>query len=54
MYAKLFSQILESTLWTTESLETKILWITMLAKADQEGIVGSTIPGLAHLAGISV
>jgi len=53
MYAKLFTQILESTIWT-ESLETKILWITMLAKADQEGLVNCTVPGLAKLAGISV
>ncbi len=53
MYAKLFTQILESTIWT-ESLETKILWITMLAKSDAEGLVDCTVPGLAKLAGISI
>ncbi len=53
MYVKLFTQILESTIWT-ESLETKILWITMLAKSDADGLVDCTVPGLAKLAGISI
>lgn len=52
-YTKLFTRILDSTIWR-EPDETRILWITMLALADQDGIVQSTIPGLADRARISL
>ena len=53
MYAKLFSSIIHSTIWR-EGMPTKILWITMLAMADKDGMVQASIPGLADAARISV
>jgi hypothetical protein len=52
-YTKLFSRILDSTIWREDS-DTKVLWITMLAMADQDGVVHATIPGLADRARISI
>lgn len=52
-YTKLFSTILTSTIWQ-EPIEVKVLWITMLALSDKNGYVSGSIPGLAHVAGISV
>jgi len=52
-YAKLLSSITASTLWS-EPNQTRILWITMLAMADRYGRVEGTVPGLAHMARISV
>jgi len=52
-YTKLFSSILTSTIWQEDS-DTKIVWVTMLALADAQGFVDATVPGLAHIAGVSV
>ncbi len=52
-YTKLFGSILGSTIWR-EDLATKVVWITMMAMADQDGIVKASVPGLAHLAGVTV
>ena len=52
-YAKLFTRILDSTIWREDD-KTRILWITMLALANQDGIVLCTIPGLADRARISL
>lgn len=52
-YTKLFNSILASTIWR-ESKETKILWITMLAMADKNGIVEASEPGLADIARLSL
>ncbi len=52
-YTKLFSSILHSTIWQEQN-EIKVLWITMLAMADKDGIVAAAIPGLAKMAGISI
>lgn len=52
-YAKLFSSILRSSIWT-EPLETKIVWITMLAMSDRHGYVGASIPGIASSAGVPI
>ena len=51
-YTKLFSDILASSIWD-EPDTVRIVWITMLAMADRDGIVGAAIPGLAHLARVS-
>lgn len=48
-YTKLFSEIITSTIWA-EPDEIRIVWITMLALKDKWGVVGATVPGLAHLA----
>src|SRR5579864_8043177 len=50
-YTKLFNTILTSTIWE-EPDHTRIVWITMLAMADQNGIVAASLPGLARLARI--
>jgi hypothetical protein len=50
-YTKLFSSILESTVWL-ESPPIKVVWIAMLAMADRDGIVEASVPGLAKRAGV--
>ena len=50
-YTKLFSSIVTSTIWQ-EPDNVRLVWITMLALADQDGIVGASIPGLARMAGV--
>lgn len=52
-YTKLFNSIVTSTIWR-EADTTRIVWITMLACADKNGEVQASIPGLAHIAGVSV
>lgn len=53
-YAKLSSNLVTSSLWSTESLEAKVLWATMLSLKDSKGVVNGTIPGLARMAGIAI
>jgi hypothetical protein len=36
MYAKLFGKILDSSIWE-ESLETRVIWLTLLAAMDETG-----------------
>ena len=50
-YTKLFGSILESTVWM-EDLATKVVWITLLAMADQDGNIEASVPGLAKRAGV--
>jgi hypothetical protein len=52
-YTKLFSSIVSSTIWQ-EDLATKVVWITLLALSDSDGTVEGSIPGLAHIAGVSL
>jgi hypothetical protein len=52
-YTKLFNSILTSTVWR-EPAATKLCWITLLALKDRDGIAEGSIPGLAHLAGVSI
>ncbi len=51
-FVKLYSSILDSSVWA-EPAETRLLWVTLLAMADANGIVRSSVPGLAHRARIS-
>jgi hypothetical protein len=53
MYAKLYSTILRSSIWL-EDAETRLLWITMLAAADEKGFVFGSPAGMAHTARISI
>jgi hypothetical protein len=48
-YTKLSSSILASTIWR-ECDQTRLVWITMLALADADGVVEASVPGLADLA----
>jgi hypothetical protein len=52
-FTKLFSSLLTSSIWC-EDAETKVVWITLLALADQHGEVQAAIPGLARQAGVTV
>ena len=52
-FTKLFNSILDSTIWQ-EPVETKVVWITMLAMVDMRGEVQSSIPGLAKRAGVTL
>lgn len=52
-FTKLFSSITASSIWQ-ESDQTRLVWITMLALGDPLGRVHASIPGLAHLARVSI
>lgn len=53
-FALLWGSILRSSLWIQESKETKILWVTLLALRDAEGVIRSSVIGLADAAKLSV
>lgn len=52
-YTKLFNTLITSTVWQ-ENDKTRIIWITMLALADQTGGVHASIPGLAMVARVDI
>lgn len=52
-FTKLFSSITESTIWC-EPDRTRLVWICMLAMADQHGRVWASVPGLANRARVPV
>jgi|HubBroStandDraft_6_1064221.scaffolds.fasta_scaffold148059_2 hypothetical protein len=52
-YTKLFSSILDSTVWSL-SKEARLLWITMLVKKNRAQVVEAAIPGLANAARLTV
>lgn len=52
-YTKLFSSITASTIWQ-EPAATRLVWITMLAMCDKGGAVYASVPGLAHIANVSL
>ena len=52
-FIKLFGSILASTVWELDT-ETRVVWITMLAMADQYGHVPASIPGLATIARVEI
>lgn len=52
-YAKLFSSITESSLWG-EPKEVRLLFVTMLARADSTGFVEASVPGLARVANLTL
>ena len=54
MYVKLFSSMMKSSVWVGTTKETKLVWVTLLMMADQDGVVESTIPGLAKEAEVSI
>lgn len=45
-FTKLFASITDSSIWSEPDHIVKV-WITMLAMADEHGIVDGTVPGLA-------
>ena len=52
-FTKLFSTIVDSTIWR-EDLHVKVVWVTMLAKADKNGMVAMSLPGLADAARVTL
>src|SRR3990167_9771089 len=52
-YTKLWSSLIQSTVWR-EEMHVKVTWITMLALADQHGLVMASVPGLADAARVSI
>lgn len=52
-YTKLFSSILMSSIWE-EPAETRIVWVTLLALADQHGHIDGTVKSLARVARVPV
>ena len=52
-YTKLFGSIIHSTVWQAPG-STRLVWITMLALADQYGVIEASIPGLAKVAGVEL
>ena len=52
-FTKLFSSIVDSTIWR-EDPYTKVVWVTMLAKADKNGLVNMSLPGLADAARVTI
>ncbi|NIJ86971.1 hypothetical protein FHY35_004021 [Xanthomonas arboricola] len=52
-FTKLFGSIIASTVWQ-EPDTTRITWITMLAMADKDGVISAAVPGLAHMARVSI
>jgi hypothetical protein len=52
-YAKLFSSITESSLWSA-SKETRLLFLSMLARANAVGFVEASVPGLARISNLTL
>lgn len=52
-FTKLFGSITTSTIWQEDS-DTRVVWITMLAAADRDGLVEASVPGLASLARVGL
>jgi len=52
-FTLLWGKILLSSIWIKESKETRIVWITLLALRDQNGIIQSSLIGLADAAKVS-
>lgn len=51
-YTKLHATILDSSVWL-EPAHVRLVWITMLAMADQHGVVHASVGGLAHRARVT-
>jgi uncharacterized phage protein (TIGR02220 family) len=52
-YTKLFNSILASTIWREDD-KTRIVWITLLAMSDKNGICETSIPSLADIARVTL
>lgn len=52
-FTLLWSKMLYSSIWVKGTKEDKLLWVTFLMMKDREGMVHSSVPGLARMAGIT-
>jgi hypothetical protein len=53
-FALLWGKMLRSSLWVTQSKETRLVWITLLCLKDSNGQVQSSVVGLADDAKVSL
>lgn len=53
-FVKIYRSILKSSLWVLGSKELRLLFVAMLAEADPDGVIRSSLPGLADLAKITI
>lgn len=53
IFTKLNHKIVGSSIWAEDS-DTKVVWVTMLALADKNGLVDYTLPMLARVAGVEL
>lgn len=53
-FTLLWHSILRSSLWIKGSKETRLVWITLLAMKDADGVVTSSMIGLADIAKLTV
>lgn len=51
---KLYTKVLDSSIWVNEDATTRLLWITMLAMSDSDGYVRAPLVGIAARARISL
>lgn len=51
-FTKLYSSIIHSSIWA-EPHHVRIVWITMLAMSDQDGVVEASVGGLARAAHVT-
>lgn len=51
-FVKIYQTILDSSIWL-EPDHVRLTWLTMLAMADQDGVVTASVGGLAHRARVS-
>ena len=52
-FTKLCSTIITSSVWSEDDA-TRIVWVTMLAMSDSDGMVDSSLPGLAALSRVTL
>jgi hypothetical protein len=53
-FVKIYGSILDSTVWVGTPAAVKVLWLTMLVKADAAGLVMASVPGLAKASELSI
>lgn len=53
-FFKCHSSLLQSSVWTTETPATKVVWITLLVLADRNGEIMGSVPGIASAAGVTL
>lgn len=53
-FVKLYTKVLDSSIWVNEDATTRLLWITMLAMSDSDGYVRAPLVGIAARARISL
>lgn len=52
-FTLLWSKMLYSSIWVKGTKEDKLIWVTILMMKDREGMVHSSVPGLARMAGVT-